>query len=540
MPLPATLGISAELARFADDELRRMPLLWEQLLHNVRADAQRRSAAERLLMRGGDDEVLRMAGVHWARMGAAYADVLRQHARAPAVPAAAAKPAARSKGGRLVLELVGDEVIALDVELSHTVQAIADAAEQDLRDLQGYLAAMVGDRDVAADHNPFSPAVHGRALRVAAQVLPTELPKRLAFIRAVTPALAAVLQQAYANACARLAERGLEPAQHRCIVSNVDQRWRLMPPSAPLPDLRSMRDAMPQAAGAYGSAAGLGAVGVSTGVAGAIGAVRATGATGAPLPAIGAAELQSVELIDRLFKAFALDERVPTDVIEAVMQLREPAMRLVLRDPTVLDRLEHPIWRLIHVFAYQAEMVPHAHDAERRRWLEFGRRMFEELAAQPAQKGSHYRAAVGRLEEFLERRLARRVEALAKRLEALQRTEAGLASRSGAEDSVSSERQADPADVRATQRWYDELAPGEWLRLMLDGAWVHAQLLWRGDRRQILLFGNDGASKTTWAVRRSVLLKMHGHGLAKTLKMRSLVGTAALRVQEQLAIAVAA
>jgi hypothetical protein len=41
-------------------------------------------------------------------------------------------------------------------------------------------------------------------------------------------------------------------------------------------------------------------------------------------------------------------------------------------------------------------------------------------------------------------------------------------------------------------------------------------------------------------MRRGLLLKMHRHGLAKTLKMRSLVGTAALRVQEQVALAAAA
>ncbi len=81
--------------------------------------------------------------------------------------------------------------------------------------------------------------------------------------------------------------------------------------------------------------------------------------------------------------------------------------------------------------------------------------------------------------------------------------------------------------------------PGQWLRLLLKGTWLHAQLLWQGERRQIVMLG-DGATETTWALRRGVLLTMHRHGLAKTLQMRSLVGTAAMRVQEQITIADAA
>jgi hypothetical protein len=249
----------------------------------------------------------------------------------------------------------------------------------------------------------------------------------------------------------------------------------------------------------------------------------------------------------------ALDERVPGDVGALLGRLREPAMRLALRDASLLDRLEHPLWRWIHLFAYQAEMLPQAHDTERRRWLEFGWRTIDELATAPLQRASAYRDAVARLEAFLSDRLARRVGALARRLEALQRTEAGLAGPTADGDgdgpdldtvpaALLPDAPAAPGDEAARQaaaRWAEGLAPGQWLRLLLDGAWVHAQLLWLGDRRQVLLLG-DAVSKTTWAVRRALLLKMHRHGLAKTLRMRSLVGTAALRVQEQLAIATAA
>jgi hypothetical protein len=268
----------------------------------------------------------------------------------------------------------------------------------------------------------------------------------------------------------------------------------------------------------------------------------------------GMADRQAVELVNRLFKAFPLDERVPGDVLEIIAQLRGPAMRLTLRDSSVLDQREHPIWRLIHLFAYQAEMVPKLDDPERRRWLKFGSQTIEELAAAPVQKTTSYQAALERVEQFLRHRLASRCTALAARFKALQTTEAGLAAAQGGGATKTPALETVPAALLpraapgsptakearlAAEAWFKGLVPGQWLRLLLKGTWLHAQLLWQGDRRHIVLLG-DGATETTWVVRRGVLLTMHRHGLAKTLQMRSLVGTAAMRVQEQIAIADAA
>ena len=239
-------------------------------------------------------------------------------------------------------------------------------------------------------------------------------------------------------------------------------------------------------------------------------------------------------------------------------------MRLTLRDPSVLDQREHPIWRLIHLFAYQAEMVPKVDDPERARWLTFGRQTIDKLAAAPVQKTSSYQAAFEHLESFQRQRLAQRCAVLAVRFRALQATEAGLAATQagaaagdtegggGQAGAVASSKSLNtvlsallprtlptPASAEqsrlAAEAWFNSLVPGQWLRLQIKGAWLHAQLLWHGERRQIIMLG-DGATDTTWALRRGVLLKLHRHGLAKTLQMRSLVGTAAMRVHEQITI----
>ena len=82
--------------------------------------------------------------------------------------------------------------------------------------------------------------------------------------------------------------------------------------------------------------------------------------------------------------------------------------------------------------------------------------------------------------------------------------------------------------------WTDTLKPGDWVRMFMQGRWVQARLLWPGERREVWLFG-DGASDSTWAIRRGALANMHKERLAKTLRQRSIVGSAAARVQEQMA-----
>lgn len=561
---------SSSIAHYIDDELLRAPLIWDQLLDAILDRTRPMRASMTQAARIGNDDMARLLEENWSRMAAAYLGSLRIQAQ-QAFPSASPTPpkldTGRGRGKKLVLELVGLDSIALDVELSKLIQAIKDEAEHELRDLQAFLATVVGDMDIEEDHNPLHPAVHGRALRCAAQVMPLQQ-QQLGFVRIVTQPFAQLLRQTYAASCARLEEAGIEPASHRCVVlPNGKRHLQLLPEVAYVPDLQRIRDAMPRSARSALSRERVRRLtrGVGEGEAAAGQGRAATHAGASESGALereqardhrarGMADRQAVELVNRLFKAFPLDERVPGDVLEIIAQLRGPAMRLTLRDPLVLDSREHPLWRLIHLFAYQAEMVPKVDDRERLHWLKFGRQTIEELTAAPLQKTTSYQVALERTEEFLRERLASRCAALATRFKALQSTEAGLAATqaSGAAkapylDTVLAallprtphgRLSADQARL-AAEAWFKGLVPGQWLRLLLKGTWLHAQLLWQGERRQIAVLG-DGATETTWALRRGVLLTMHRHGLAKTLQMRSLVGTAALRVQEQIAIADAA
>jgi hypothetical protein len=568
-----TLPKSYTIAHYVEDELLRAPLIWDQLLDALFDQALQKRTSKSQAYRTGNDDLPRLLHENGSFMAVAYLDSLKAQAKRafPSAPTRPPKPGperGRGRGKSLVLELVDLDSIALDVELSRVIQAIKNEAEHELRDLQALLATLAGDMDIEEDHNPLHPAAHGRALGAAAHVMRGPLQQQLAFVRVAAQPFAQLLRQTYAASCARLEEAGIKPASHRCIVQPDGKRHvQILPEVAYVPNLHRIRDAMPHSAR---SALSLERVRRLTRDAGKDPAttrqVRAASHAGASERgalereqarghhARGMADRQAVELVNRLFKAFPLDERVPGDVREIIAQLRGPAMRLTLRDPSVLDQRQHPVWRLIHLFAYQAEMVPKVNDPERLRWLKFGRQTIEELAAAPVQKTASYQGALERMEEFLRQRLTHRCAALAARFQALQATEAGLAATQagGAAKTpnldtalaallprTSPGRPSAEEARLAAEAWFNGLVPGQWLRLLLKGNWLHAQLLWQGERRQIVMLG-DGATETTWALRRGVMLEMHRHGLAKTLQMRSLVGTAVMRVQEEIAIADAA
>ncbi|MCY7315584.1 MAG: DUF1631 domain-containing protein, partial [Rubrivivax sp.] len=260
------------------------------------------------------------------------------------------------------------------------------------------------------------------------------------------------------------------------------------------------------------------------------------------------ADRQAIELVSRLFEAMLADVRVPADIQLLISRLHGPAMRLAMRDRCLLDQGKHPLWRFINQLVFSAEMAPDATDPERQQLLKVAQVTIDQLASEPAQNTSLYAWAVERLETYLKKRLTRRLAALASQIGALQKLEDQVADGQGPPSTMSGPldvHQLDtvpaefmPSDMPAAidkadaGAWLNKLRAGDWLRMFFKGRWLQAQLLWPGERREFLLFG-DGASDRTWAVRAGALSLMHANGLVKTLKQRSIVGSAAVRVQEQ-------
>jgi hypothetical protein len=456
-------------------------------------------------------------------------------------------PFAQFKSDRAItLALVDEDEVAVDVQLSHTIEAIKSVAEYELRELQTFVSALVGDMDVARDHNPLRPEVYARALWAAAHGLPLSRGHQVFFMRHAAPALALVLRRSYAAASSRLESQGIEPAAYRTLILPAGSRrgWRSGETTFS-PDLHGMRDNLSA---------------VSDSAVGSRGPLSFQGQQQPDSPAprwrevaaqtTNPVDRQSVELISRLFDALSRDERLPADVKPLLARLHGPAMRLALRDPGTLDQDgSHPLWRFVHRLAYEAEMAPDVNDPERASLLKLAQATVQQLSAEPEQSAGLYRWACERLDNFLQKRLARRITRTASQIGALQKLEDRLVAGHPAPSTLSGtldvpQLDTVPADLfpqgplpaaapQAGDDWLEALRPGAWVRMFMQGRWVQAQLLWPGERREIWLFG-DGASDLTWAVRRRALMLMHSEHLIKGLRQRSLLRSAAERVQRQM------
>ena len=175
------------------------------------------------------------------------------------------------------------------------------------------------------------------------------------------------------------------------------------------------------------------------------------------------------------------DERVPADVSLLISRLHGPAMRLTLRDGSMLDEDKHPLWRFINRLVYEAEMAPDATDPERVHLLKTAQATIDQLTSEPEQNAGLYTWAIGRLESFLRKRLARRLSAAASHIGALQKLEdkltVGLAVPSTMHgtldiqqlDTVPADLMADPPRTppapTSGEEWLQQLRPGDWVRL---------------------------------------------------------------------------
>lgn len=177
MPKP-TPRPSPLLRRLIDDELDRAALLVREL---IAAAVEAPSAARRAVsfddrMRQGSLQAALASGRD--RAVAAFVAALRE--QVDASQAAAAPPPAAADPGALAL--VGDDEVAVDVAVSRTIEAIGSVAEYELREFAAYVAALMGDVDMAQPSNPLGAEVYARALWSAVQALPLAREHQLALM----------------------------------------------------------------------------------------------------------------------------------------------------------------------------------------------------------------------------------------------------------------------------------------------------------------------------------------------------------------------
>ncbi|MFO1327448.1 MAG: DUF1631 family protein [Rubrivivax sp.] len=570
----------AALQQFVDDELMRAPLLAEQVIEESQQATRRDGGAsltprERALLGDVQRSLLANRPLVVREFVRSLSEQVR-HVLADEESTRNAPPS--GLGG---LSLVDETQVEVDVEVARAIEAIRSIAEHELRELMSYTSALVGDMDVARDYNPFRPEVMARAMWSGAQALPLKRPYQLAFLRQVTPALAQLVRKAYAGACSRLESMGVEPAVYRTIIVFGSRRTHGQQDSFLDPQANRV-DSTGALPGAGGRPVAVAPAAAPAAPAPAPGAARPTIEQvltrtdellrGLPAnsdrqrreqlrnlqaqqladSAASATDRELVELIGRLFDTVVGDRRLETDIQNLVSRLQAPSIRVALRDPALLDNYTHPVWLLMDRMALQGPLHPPPGDPERTRMLRFMHGLLDTLAQEQPRDADAFRWARERVMSYERVRFEQRRSAAEAELHSLQALEdqavaGGTPPTSpgaldvGHLDTV-------PADLLDTlsatdaisdgdeSSWLQSRRSGDWVRMFMQGAWVHAQLLWYGRHREYWLFA-DGASANTWAVRRGALERMLELKLLTLLLPRSLIRDAAGHVLRKLSAA---
>jgi len=513
------MSTRSKLQDFIDDELLRAPMTIDLVIDAVQALWRVRLPTHNR----HDGDPARTLQLHRGDLVAEALTALRGSAQSEADHRGqgAAAPTATALQ-RLELSLIGEDDVAVDIEIARCVEAVKLQAEAELRELQTYTSALVDDINVSRDTNPFRPDRFVRALWQGVQALPLSRGAQAAFLHDAAAPLADTLRRAYASACQRLHEQGVEPASHRTIVVGGGTVWGADISRYRLPeDLHALRDSMP---------APLDELPAASARPRPVDAMMASPAPPSPAP-----DPQLIELLARLFDAFQTDYGLGQDTVALMQRLQPTVLRVALRDSALLDTYDHPVWRFMDHLAHDIETSA---PAQRLRLLGLGRNLVDHLAGAEAHDGQAFAWALQRLSAAQRHAQAQAISAAAPEIARLQRladaeaspTTSAMALDIGTLDTVPAELMPEPGDPPApAPTLADGMPPGSQLRIYLQGDWRNLVCLWQDAGHDLVLL-REPAADAYWALRQPALARLFAERLAHPLQVRSLVRRAAEKV----------
>lgn len=547
------------LADFIDDELMRAPFAMDQVVGTLAdaAHALRSSAGG-----GAPADLARTLNARRPDVVREAMQALREQVRGEAAAqAATARRATPPDDAELAL--VDEAEVVVDIALARCTEAVKSRAETELLELGAYTAALAGDLRISRDSNPLRPETWVRALWVGLQQLPLARSQQAALLQQAALPLAHELKAAYAEASARLAKAGLRPAAYRTIVGPAGPRSGAEPEAAPdsLHELHATMPAPLDAPQNRPEALEQALQAIDTDLSGLptladplahlqpLQAHRATLVASAATPV----DQRLIELFSHLFDAMLNAPRLPREGLALLSRLQAPALRIALRDPGMLDTLDHPVWLFIdrvallmefsapaqreRAFGFCNGVVDHLvrgdapQDAARFDWAAqrlqaFERHRFEQAVAQASAEVARQRRA---LTEAQRPRLAADSElpegAFAQTLpHALDLPMLDTVPASLLPDGV--------ARSGALPQALQHSASGDWLWLYLQGQWRVLRLLGRSERHGswMLLDEREGRH---WALRQAAMTQLALAGLAQPYQPGSLVRDAARQLQRE-------
>ena len=454
------MSVNPMMLSYVEDELSRTPPLIDrtvaatlsQLQHTPKAEQPSRSDRQ---LQTDVFECLQRGSRLFAQV---FVDALQTLVAADGVvPAPQASVA--STQADTGFQLLDDDRIETDIEISRGAEAIGHTAEWELRELQTFTSALIGQSHVTANSNPLRPAAYAQALWDATcAVTPSAVQRRFLF-RAATGCLAKQLKMVWAGACTRLESQGIEPSMYRTV---VHAPGRVAAPGTAWKTghqgLGQLLGRMPAARSGRVAPAGQQAPMASDAATHAgrrfsqafedvlqrLEALLAGHAEQAP-PSAGSARFgpqtmpeftqsllaqtsdvidrQIVELLSRLFDSVLCDEQLPAAVRAVMARLQVPALRVALADPDMLANDNHPVWRLMNRLAQAAQLWPLEADPRAAGLLAFSDSLVSEIAATEQPTAAIYERGLARLEEHLAVQLQAQREAAQGVIDALALTD---------------------------------------------------------------------------------------------------------------------
>lgn len=529
------MSIRPTLQDFINEELLRVPMTLDLVIDAVHQRWRERLPAQG---RGSGIDPARVLQQHRREVTARAVAVLRKSAHDDLrllQPGSLPGPPSGDKTGTRAaalpglpsLALIDESEVAVDIEIARCTEAIKQHAEVVLRELHTLTSALVNDANVSRDTNPFRPERMVRALWDGVQMLPMARPLMAAFLQDAAQPLATILQRAYAAACRRLEEQGVEPASYRTIVTTSNTVWSQSNSLYQVPDdLNVLRGNMPRPASppppiplfdapeAAGSARG-GGTGTGTG----------------PDP-------QLIELLARLFEAIQGDLRLTPETVTLMQRLQPTALRVALRDPSLLDRYDHALWRFMDQLAHAIALCP---PSQKMRLLGLGRNLVDHLAQADPRDSHGFAWALERLLAAQRHTLNQAIAAAQPTIDKLERIAADQASAStGAMaldiatlDTVPAALMTDTPDVPGSGPPDAGLPAGAALMAYLQGERRTLVSLWQDSKHELALL-REPATEQLFAVHQDAITRLQAEGLAHRYKVRSLVRRSADKVMRGL------
>jgi len=422
------------------------------------------------------------------------------------------------------LALIDEADVAVDIEIARCTHAVKLQAEVALRELQPYTSALANDTNVSRETNPFRPERMVRALWDGLQVLPMARPLMTAFLQDAAQPLATTLQRAYAAACRRLEDQGVEPASYRTIVTSGSTPWGQTTVRYQVPDdLQVLRNSMPM------PLSNLPPPAPQPGAAETASTAR-TGSSG-PDP-------QLIELLARLFEAIQGDLRLAPETVALMQRLQPTALRVALRDPSLLDRYDHALWRFMDQLAHDIALCP---PSQKMRLLGLGRNLVDHLTHAEPRDSHGFAWALERLLAAQRHTLNQAIAAARPTIDKLERIAADQAAATTRSmpldiatlDTVPAALLAETSASTGSGLSGAGLPPGATLWVHLQGERRTLVSLWQ-DRKQELALLREPATEQLFAVHQRAIARLQTEGLAHHFSVRSLVRRSAEKVMHGL------